>query len=205
MIIPQNFDIFQTVREIPILDAIRRYCPGLELKRQGREYVGLCPFHQERTPSFTVNPDKNLFYCFGCGTGGDSIKFVALLLRLSPLEAARTIAQDFGLVSANGGRLLTRKARCKLAKARRRAAPERELEARFEAAAKRAHQQICLLLRSATKTLTQAILRRDEATIERLEFWLHALPQLEDLLDRLRDRDPATRLAALKESKRWTT
>ena len=48
----------------------------LKLKREGREYVCLCPFHQERTPSFKINDAKGLFYCFGCGVGGDIFDFV---------------------------------------------------------------------------------------------------------------------------------
>jgi hypothetical protein len=49
---------------------------GFPLRRQGREFVGLCPFHAEKTPSFNVSPEKNQFHCFGCLEGGDSIRFV---------------------------------------------------------------------------------------------------------------------------------
>src|SRR6266702_1964713 len=60
---------------------------GVELKRSGRNYIGLCPFHTEATPSFTVNPAKNLWQCFGCGTGGDAIRFVESFDKVSFPEA----------------------------------------------------------------------------------------------------------------------
>src|SRR5262249_15190205 len=50
-----------------------------QLKKVGREYLGTCPLHSEKTPSFRVNADRGLFYCFGCGTGGDAIRFVELV------------------------------------------------------------------------------------------------------------------------------
>lgn len=49
---------------------------GVTLRRQGREYFGLCPFHADKTPSFAVNPEKNVFYCYACAEGGDPIRFV---------------------------------------------------------------------------------------------------------------------------------
>jgi len=49
---------------------------GVKLKKKGTNYVGLCPFHEEKAPSFTVNPKTNLYHCFGCNAGGDVIGFV---------------------------------------------------------------------------------------------------------------------------------
>ncbi len=49
---------------------------GIKLTKKGSNYVGLCPFHKEKTPSFTVNPKTNLYHCFGCNAGGDVIGFV---------------------------------------------------------------------------------------------------------------------------------
>lgn len=69
----------------------------VRLIKRGRRYVGLCPFHQERTPSFTVSPDKQLFYCFGCGTGGDALKFLMLRENLSFPDALRQLADRAGL------------------------------------------------------------------------------------------------------------
>ena len=67
------------------------------LKKAGSGYKGLCPFHTEKTPSFNVNRDKGFFHCFGCGTGGDVVKFVELQEKLSFPEAVHHLAQRFGL------------------------------------------------------------------------------------------------------------
>ncbi|WP_445951127.1 DNA primase [Thermodesulfitimonas sp.] len=69
----------------------------VRLVKRGQRYVGLCPFHQERAPSFTVSPDKQFFYCFGCGTGGDALKFLILRENLSFPEALRRLADRAGL------------------------------------------------------------------------------------------------------------
>ena len=65
---------------------------GVKLTKKGKGYVGLCPFHQEETPSFTVNPAKNLFQCFGCGAGGDAIRFVELFDKVSFPEAVEKLS-----------------------------------------------------------------------------------------------------------------
>lgn len=67
------------------------------LKKQGRRLTGLCPFHSEKTPSFSVSPDKQLFYCFGCSTGGDVITFIMKAENLSYPEAVAFLAQKVGL------------------------------------------------------------------------------------------------------------
>ena len=67
------------------------------LKQAGSTFKGLCPFHQEKTPSFHVNREKGFFHCFGCSTGGDVLKFVELHEKLSFPEAVQSLAQRFGL------------------------------------------------------------------------------------------------------------
>ena len=69
----------------------------VNLTRSGSNLKGLCPFHSEKTPSFTVYTGDSHFYCFGCGAKGDVIDFVARLLDLSAYEAAQRLAADFGL------------------------------------------------------------------------------------------------------------
>ncbi len=77
-----------------IVDVISDY---VELKRSGQNYKGLCPFHAEKTPSFMVNPDKQRFHCFGCGTGGDIISFVAKYENLSFQDTLKFLAKKAGL------------------------------------------------------------------------------------------------------------
>ena len=67
------------------------------LKRQGTNYIGLCPYHQEKTPSFSVSPEKNFYYCFGCSKGGDAIKMVMELKPFSFAEAVSHLAERFGV------------------------------------------------------------------------------------------------------------
>ena len=64
----------------------------LTLKKDGRRYWGLCPFHNEKTPSFSVNPELNLYYCFGCKAGGNVVQFVMEMERVSYLEAVKLLA-----------------------------------------------------------------------------------------------------------------
>ncbi len=77
-----------------ITDLVSSY---VNLRRSGRNLVGLCPFHHEKTPSFNVYPDNGSFYCFGCGTGGDVITFVRKIENLDYIEAVRFLAQRAGL------------------------------------------------------------------------------------------------------------
>lgn len=69
----------------------------VNLRRSGRNLVGLCPFHHEKTPSFNVYPDNGSFYCFGCGVGGDVITFVRKIENLDYMESVRFLAQRAGL------------------------------------------------------------------------------------------------------------
>ena len=68
------------------------------LKRSGKSLVGLCPFHNEKTPSFSVSPDKQLYYCFGCGASGDVFDFVMQYERLEFVEAVERLAERAGIV-----------------------------------------------------------------------------------------------------------
>jgi DNA primase len=74
------------------------------LKKRGKNFIGLCPFHQEKTPSFSVSPEKQMFYCFGCGKGGNVFTFIMEHERVSFIEAVRTLADRLGiLLPAEGG------------------------------------------------------------------------------------------------------
>lgn len=77
-----------------ITDVVSSY---VTLKRRGRNYVGLCPFHNEKTPSFNIYPENGSFYCFGCNVGGDVITFIRRIENLDYMEAVRLLAQRAGL------------------------------------------------------------------------------------------------------------
>ncbi len=87
-------------------DIVELVSAYVTLRRQGKRYVGLCPFHPEKTPSFTVDRDRGLFYCFGCGAGGDVFEFVMRAHGLSFPEAVRELARRAGIAleEAPGGR-----------------------------------------------------------------------------------------------------
>ena len=69
----------------------------VNLKRAGSLYKGNCPFHQEKTPSFVVNPNKNIYKCFGCGKGGDSVGFIMEHEKMNFPEALRFLANKYNI------------------------------------------------------------------------------------------------------------
>ncbi len=80
--------------KIDIVDVISSY---IELKRMGSNYTARCPFHPDDTPSFYVSPSKGIFKCFGCGVGGDAIKFVSLYENIDYWEALEKLAKRYGI------------------------------------------------------------------------------------------------------------
>ena len=93
--------IAEILRRTDIVELIGGYLP---LKAAGRTHKTLCPFHTEKTPSFIVNPERQIFHCFGCGEGGDAIAFLVKHERLTFPEAVRTLAERAGVsLPARGG------------------------------------------------------------------------------------------------------
>jgi DNA primase len=90
---PQSF-IDDLKHHADVVTVIQDY---VSLKKTGATYKGLCPFHGEKTPSFHVNRDKGFFHCFGCGAGGDVIKFLELHEKIGFADAVKQLAQRFGL------------------------------------------------------------------------------------------------------------
>jgi DNA primase len=90
---PQSF--IDEVRAVA--DIVAVVSDSVSLRKAGSTYKGLCPFHGEKTPSFTVNKDKGFFHCFGCGVGGDVFKFMELQEKVGFQEAVRNLAQRFGI------------------------------------------------------------------------------------------------------------
>ena len=76
----------------------------VELKKRGRNFFGLCPFHDEKTPSFSVAPDKGIYHCFGCGKGGNAVNFIIENEKLSFVEAIQQLGQQLGIpIEFSGG------------------------------------------------------------------------------------------------------
>ena len=90
---PQQF-IEELKQRADIVEVIQQY---VSLKKSGAEYKGLCPFHNEKTPSFSVNRDKGFFHCHGCHAGGSVFKFIELHERVGFVDAVKLLAQRFGL------------------------------------------------------------------------------------------------------------
>ena len=91
--IPQGF-LHDLLARTDLAEVIGRH---VELKRSGASLMGLCPFHTEKSPSFSVTPAKGFYHCFGCGAGGDAVRFLTDHLGLSFVEAVRDLAQRAGL------------------------------------------------------------------------------------------------------------
>src|SRR5437868_2687374 len=90
-----NDQVISQVRSAAdIVDFVNQVTP---LKLAGKSYKGLCPFHREKSPSFHVDRAKGLFYCFGCGTGGDVFKFLAQTERFTFPEAVEHVASRVGI------------------------------------------------------------------------------------------------------------
>lgn len=91
--LPQAF-IDQVLDRTDIVDVIDR---RVKLKKAGKNYSACCPFHQEKTPSFSVNPEKQFYYCFGCGAGGNALGFIMDYERVEFREAIESLAQAAGI------------------------------------------------------------------------------------------------------------
>lgn len=83
-----------------VVDVVSSY---VSLKKRGNTYVGLCPFHNEKTPSFTVYENTQSFYCFGCGAGGDSVSFMRKIENLDYIDAVKLLAQRAGMQMPDDG------------------------------------------------------------------------------------------------------
>jgi DNA primase len=89
---PEKIDEIRSA--VDIVDLVGSY---VKLKKRGKKFVGLCPFHAEKTPSFNVSPERQMYHCFGCGVGGNAITFVMEYEKVSFPEAVRTLAERAGI------------------------------------------------------------------------------------------------------------
>ena len=93
MAIPQSF-IQELLARADVVDIVGRYVP---LKKGGANFMGLCPFHGEKSPSFSVSPSKQFYHCFGCGKNGNAISFLMDHAGMTFIEAVKDLAQQYGL------------------------------------------------------------------------------------------------------------
>ncbi|SNT15673.1 DNA primase [Noviherbaspirillum humi] len=100
--IPQSF-IQDLLNRVDIVDVVGRY---VQLKKGGANFMGLCPFHNEKSPSFTVSPTKQFYHCFGCGAHGTAIGFLIEFSGLGFVEAVKDLAQNVGMTVPEEDRLL---------------------------------------------------------------------------------------------------
>ncbi len=98
-LIPEE-TIQQIAEAVDIVEVISQYVP---LRPSGKNFRGLCPFHTEKTPSFTVSPEKQIFYCFGCRAGGNVFNFLMRYERISYPEAVRALAEQVGISVRTAG------------------------------------------------------------------------------------------------------
>ena len=88
-------EIIERVRQTAdILDVIGKY---VDLKQKGNNYFGLCPFHNEKTGSFSVAPQKQIYHCFGCGSGGNVFSFLMNYQKVSFPESVKILAEQYNL------------------------------------------------------------------------------------------------------------
>ncbi|OPY69724.1 MAG: DNA primase [Syntrophorhabdaceae bacterium PtaU1.Bin034] len=87
----------EVLARVNILDIISQY---VKLRKTGRNFIGLCPFHKEKTPSFTVSPEKQIYYCFGCHEGGNVVNFLAKYDRSTFQEALENLANQVGIATS---------------------------------------------------------------------------------------------------------
>jgi DNA primase len=93
-VIPQSF-IQDLLNRVDIVDVVGRY---VQLKKGGANYMGLCPFHNEKSPSFTVSPTKQFYHCFGCGAHGTAIGFLIEYSGMGFIDAVKDLAQNVGMI-----------------------------------------------------------------------------------------------------------
>jgi len=91
--IPDSF-IQDLLNRVDIVDVVERYLP---LKKAGQNYQACCPFHKEKSPSFTVSPTKQFYHCFGCGAHGSAVSFVMEYQAISFPDAVRSLAESVGM------------------------------------------------------------------------------------------------------------
>jgi DNA primase len=156
---------------VDIVDLIGSY---ITLKRAGNSYKALCPFHREKTPSFTVHPARQIFHCFGCGAGGDAFKFVMQYENVDFMDAVRMLAQRAGV-------------QLQFTDAERNEATRKDLLYKAHEEAARFYQEV--LLRHPSAEAARAYLRERQIGPEAVEqFGLGYAPGGFDVMERFAEK-----------------
>lgn len=153
------------------------------MTRKGGRYLGLCPFHNEKTPSFTVNPERQSFYCFGCHATGDAFDFVQLFYNLSFREACSWLSQRYGISQD-----ITPAARLEARKAIRQRQVDKQREGFGMGIIKAEYDRLCNLERQIYRIIAGI---RTESDLDKPEVIaaLQNQAHLENFLDRWLDKD----------------
>lgn len=161
----------------------------VELKRRGNNYFGLCPFHQEKTPSFSVSRYKQKFYCFGCHAGGDALTFVQRYYNLSFHDALAWLAERAGLTFSTASDNNIEKIRTAQAARKRQIEAEKRHQAELKAienelvaAEKRCH------------AILQTVLSERDLNRDGVTWAVRNELIIEDILDRWLSTDDAGKL-----------
>jgi len=181
-----HYNLIHEIKQaLPILDAIRRYLPGLSIQQRGRKHWACCPFHSERTPSFLIDTAKERAICYGCGWHGDSLD-IALQITGWTIQQ---LAADIGITNAGDDGINRRQV---YEQQRRLKVQVDQLQARID----QTYILLCICYK-ATFKLTNTI--RSEADLDRVglsaAFDLAAI--IEYLLDELYSNDAKAQYTAL--------
>lgn len=169
----------------------------VDLKKKGNRWWGLCPFHQEKTPSFTVNPEKQRFHCFGCGADGDVLQFVQDYYHLDFPAAQRWLGDRYGISPTTDA---PSKAKIKQINQEREQARQRE--DRIESIIREQYNRLCEIERSIYKIIGSISCENDlDKPI--VIAALQSKSRVEHLLNGLLSLDPAVRIEAALAAGRW--
>ena len=187
-----SYDLFAAVKESISMELAIQAYTGQELRRTGRNLTGLCPFHQETSPSFTVQPERGTYHCFGCGAHGSVIDFAMQMYQLGPLDAARKLAEDFA-VPIPDLRRLPPEQRKKIKEQQEQRRKQRARKNALAAWSAKAYIDVCAVRRMCWQSLCTA-----QDYYEHPEF-IHIMQYCDHILDILAygtDAEKATLLEA---------
>ena len=189
--------IAEIKRQLPILEAAQRYA-RVDPKKKGTSYWCKCLQHNERTPSMQIKPDKDIYHCYSCHSGGDQIDLVAEAMGISNKDAIRMLLKDLGL-----DKELTEQERRDIEKIKARREQERKERAEQDADIQATYIKLADIERLFYRFIAGI---KDESDLERFEVVVSLKKQricLADWINTLADGDRADKLEAVRTSRGW--